>query len=147
MLIVLIALAAIPIVLHLLMLHRLKTVELSTYRFLFDSYVQQRRRMRFLEALLAMLRAAFLLFLRAAPISRVENDAVSGFQRSNFVRRRRRHAHACLINGNDGTDMDFPVARASTLYHVLMVHTGYEIGSKAAGVDLLEFQLLARRDG
>jgi hypothetical protein len=56
-------LAAIPIILHLLMLHRLKTVELSTFRFLFDSYVQQRRRMRFLEALLAMLRTLFLLLL------------------------------------------------------------------------------------
>src|SRR6516165_833380 len=56
-------LAAIPILLHLLTLHRLKTVELSTYRFLFDSYVQQRRRMQFLEALLAMLRTAFLLLL------------------------------------------------------------------------------------
>src|SRR5690349_12380499 len=56
-------LAAIPILLHLLTLHRLKTVELSTFRFLFDSYVQQRRRMQFLEALLALLRTAFLLFL------------------------------------------------------------------------------------
>lgn len=56
-------LAAIPIILHLLTLHRLKTVELSTFRFLFDSYVQQRRRMKFLEALIAMLRAAFILFL------------------------------------------------------------------------------------
>src|SRR6516225_201156 len=56
-------LAAIPIVLHLLTLHRLKTVELSTFRFLFDSYVQQRRRMQFLEALLAILRFLFLLFL------------------------------------------------------------------------------------
>src|SRR5262249_41113847 len=52
-----------PILLHLLTLHRLRTVELSTYRFLFDSYVQQRRRMQFLEALLAMLRTLFLLFL------------------------------------------------------------------------------------
>src|ERR1700741_2587589 len=59
----LLPLAAIPIVLHLLTLHRLKTVELSTFRFLFDSYVQQRRRMRFLEALLAMLRQLFLLLL------------------------------------------------------------------------------------
>src|SRR6516165_4071425 len=59
----LLPLAAIPILLHLLTLHRLKTVELSTYRFLFDSYVQQRRRMQFLEALLAMLRTAFLLAL------------------------------------------------------------------------------------
>jgi hypothetical protein len=56
-------LAAIPILLHLLTLHRLKTVELSTFRFLFDSYVQQRRRMQFLEALLAMLRTLALLLL------------------------------------------------------------------------------------
>jgi hypothetical protein len=56
-------LAALPILLHLLTLHRLRTVELSTFRFLFDSYVQQRRRMRFLEALLAALRTLFLLFL------------------------------------------------------------------------------------
>src|SRR6478736_5281482 len=56
-------LAAVPLVLHLLTLHRLKNVELSTFRFLFDSYVQQRRRMRFLEALLAALRTLFLLLL------------------------------------------------------------------------------------
>lgn len=59
----LLPLAALPILLHLLTLHRLKTVELSTFRFLFDSYVQQRRRMQFLEALLAMLRTLFLLLL------------------------------------------------------------------------------------
>ncbi|MBM4075958.1 MAG: VWA domain-containing protein [Planctomycetes bacterium] len=56
-------LVAIPIILHLLTLHRLKTVELSTFRFLFDSYVQQRRRMKFLEALIAFLRTLFLLLL------------------------------------------------------------------------------------
>ena len=56
-------LVLIPIVLHLLTLHRLKTVELSTFRFLFDSYVQQRRRMKFLEALIAFLRTLFLLLL------------------------------------------------------------------------------------
>jgi hypothetical protein len=56
-------LAAIPIILHLLTLLRLKTVELSTFRFLFDSYVQQRRRMQFLEALLAALRTLFVLAL------------------------------------------------------------------------------------
>jgi hypothetical protein len=49
--------------LHLLTLPRLRTVELSTFRFLFDSYVQQRRKLKFLEALLAMLRALFLLLL------------------------------------------------------------------------------------
>jgi hypothetical protein len=59
----LLPLAAVPLVLHLLTLHRLKTVELSTFRFLFDSYVQQRRRMQFLEALLAMLRTLFILLL------------------------------------------------------------------------------------
>ncbi len=57
------ALAIVPILLHLLTLHRLRTVELSTYRFLFDSYVQQRRQMKFLEALLAFLRTFFLLAL------------------------------------------------------------------------------------
>ena len=57
------ALAAVPILLHLLTLHRLRTIELPTFRFLFDSYIQQRRRMKFLEALLAALRAAFLLLL------------------------------------------------------------------------------------
>jgi len=59
-------LAAVPIVLHLLTLHRLRTVELSTFRFLFDSYVQQRRKMKFLEALIAALRTLFLLLLIAA---------------------------------------------------------------------------------
>jgi hypothetical protein len=59
----LLPLALIPLILHLLTLHRLKTVELPTFRFLFDSYVQQRRRMQFLEALLAMLRVLFLGFL------------------------------------------------------------------------------------
>src|SRR2546422_182922 len=56
-------LAAIPVLLHLLTLHRLKTIELSTFRFLFDSYVQQRRQIKFLEAILAILRTLFLLFL------------------------------------------------------------------------------------
>ncbi len=56
-------LALLPLILHLLTLHRLRTVELPTFRFLLDSYVQQRRRMQFLEALIAMLRTLFLLFL------------------------------------------------------------------------------------
>ncbi len=58
----LVPLALLPVVLHLLTLQRLRTVELPTFRFLFDTYVQQRRRMQFLEALLAMLRTLFLLF-------------------------------------------------------------------------------------
>src|SRR5438876_12092755 len=62
----LLPLAGIPILLHLLTLHRLRTVELSTFRFLFDSYVQQRRKMKFLEALIAALRTLFLLLLVAA---------------------------------------------------------------------------------
>lgn len=56
----LLPLAGIPILLHMLMLHRLRTVELSTFRFLMDSYVVQRRRLRFLEWLLAALRALFV---------------------------------------------------------------------------------------
>src|SRR5438552_290695 len=59
----LLPLAAVPLLLHLLTLHRLRTVELSTFRFLFDSYVQQRRLMQFLEALLAVLRTLFLFFV------------------------------------------------------------------------------------
>jgi hypothetical protein len=62
-LLLLLPLAAIPILLHLLTLHRLKTVELSTFRFLFDSYVQQRRQIKFLEAILAALRTLFILLL------------------------------------------------------------------------------------
>ncbi len=68
----LLPLAAVPILLHLLSLHRLKTVEISTYRFLFDSFVQQRRKMRFLEALVAMLRVLFLLlfvFVVSRPVA------------------------------------------------------------------------------
>src|SRR5262245_43914423 len=60
-----IALPLIPLLLHLLTLHRLRTIELSTYRFLFDSYVQQRRRTRFFEAFLALLRMLFILGLIA----------------------------------------------------------------------------------
>ena len=58
-----IPLVTIPIVLHLLTLHRLRTVDLSTFRFLFDTYIQQRRKMRFMDALIALLRTLFLLFL------------------------------------------------------------------------------------
>ncbi len=53
--------AAIPIIIHLFSLRRTKSIELSTFRFLFDTYLQQRRRMRLLEILLAALRTAFLL--------------------------------------------------------------------------------------
>src|SRR3954447_16983498 len=59
----LLPLALIPLLLHLLTLQRLRTVELPTFRFLFDTYVQQRRRMQFLEALIAFLRMLFLLLL------------------------------------------------------------------------------------
>jgi hypothetical protein len=57
----LIALPLIPVILHLLTLQRLKTIELPTFRFLFDSYVQQRRRTQFLEALIALLRILCIL--------------------------------------------------------------------------------------
>lgn len=73
----LIALPLIPLLLHLLTLQRLRTIELSTYRFLFDSYVQQRRRTQFLEALLAILRMLFILGLIAL-IARPVAKRVSG---------------------------------------------------------------------
>jgi hypothetical protein len=59
-------LAITPIVLHLLTLHRLRTIELSTYRFLFESHVRQRRRMQFEDILLAILRTLFMLFMVCA---------------------------------------------------------------------------------
>ncbi|MBI3878333.1 MAG: BatA domain-containing protein, partial [Verrucomicrobia bacterium] len=62
-LLLLLPLAVVPIILHLVTLHRLKTIELSTFRFLFDSYFRQHRRMKFAEALLTALRTLFLLFL------------------------------------------------------------------------------------
>ena len=54
----LLPIVAVPVVLHLLNLFRLRTVELPTFRFLMESYVQQRRRIRLLEWLLMILRTA-----------------------------------------------------------------------------------------
>ena len=54
-------LAALPVLLHLLNLYRLREVELPTYRFLMEGYVQQRRRIRLIEWLLMLLRTAIVL--------------------------------------------------------------------------------------
>ncbi len=62
-LLVLLPLAALPVILHLITLRRLKTTELSTFRFLFDSYTRQRSRLRFADAILTALRTLFLLLL------------------------------------------------------------------------------------
>jgi len=56
-------LALVPVLLHLITRHRLHTVELSTFRFLMDSYVQQRRRVQLLEFLVMLLRFAFLVLI------------------------------------------------------------------------------------
>ncbi|MAE63381.1 MAG: hypothetical protein CMJ18_03840 [Phycisphaeraceae bacterium] len=56
-------LAALPFLLHLMTRYRLRTVRLSTYRFLIEGYVQQRRRLRFLEWLLMMMRTAVVLLI------------------------------------------------------------------------------------
>lgn len=67
----LLPLVAIPVVLHLLNLFRLRTVELPTFRFLMESYVQQRRRIRLIEWLLMLLRTAVVaavLFALARPV-------------------------------------------------------------------------------
>ena len=54
-------LALLPVLLHLLNLHRLREVELPTFRFLMEGYVQQRRRVRLVEWLLLLLRTAVVL--------------------------------------------------------------------------------------
>ncbi len=64
-------LALVPIALHLITLYRLRTLELPTYRFLMDSYIQQRRKIKLLEFLLMLLRTAFvalIVFLLARPV-------------------------------------------------------------------------------
>lgn len=56
-------LAMVPVLLHLLNLHRLREVDLPTFRFLMEGYVQQRRRVRQVEWLLMLLRTAVVLAL------------------------------------------------------------------------------------
>jgi len=56
-------LAAVPVLLHLLNLYRLREVELPTFRFLAESYVRQRRRIRLVEWLLLVLRTALVLLV------------------------------------------------------------------------------------
>jgi len=66
-------LAAVPVLLHLVTRRRLARVELATFRFLMESYVQQRRRWRFLEWLILLLRVAFvalIVFMMARPVTR-----------------------------------------------------------------------------
>lgn len=61
----------VPVILHLITLYRLRTVELSTFRFLMDSYIQQRRRIKLLEWLIMLLRVLFvalLVFTLARPV-------------------------------------------------------------------------------
>jgi hypothetical protein len=59
-------LAVVPVLLHLLNLHRLKEVELPTYRFLMEGYVRQRRRVKLVEWLLLLLRTAVVALVVAA---------------------------------------------------------------------------------
>src|SRR5262245_6390184 len=64
-------LAAVPILLHLITLYRLRTLELPTYRLLMDSYIQQRRKIKLLEFLLMLLRTAFvalIVFMLSRPV-------------------------------------------------------------------------------
>lgn len=59
-------LAALPVILHLLNLSRVREVRLPTYRFLMEGYVQQRRRLQFVEWLLLLLRTAVVALVVAA---------------------------------------------------------------------------------
>ena len=90
--------------------------------------------------------ATFFVFFRAAPVGRVEHDAIARFQRSDFVRRSGLQGHAAIVNSGDRADMDTPMARAATLYNFLMVDPSNEMRAQAPGVNLFQFQLLMRRD-
>ncbi len=59
-------LAALPVILHLLNLHRLREVELPTFRFLMEGYVQERSRIRLIEWLLLAMRTALVLLVVGA---------------------------------------------------------------------------------
>ena len=76
--------------------------------------------------------ASFLVFLRAAPIGRIEHNAITRLERSQFVSRRRRHIHLHIVNSGDSTDMHAAMARAAAVHDVLMIHARDEIGPKAA---------------
>ena len=84
----LLPLVAIPVALHLLNLFRLRTVELPTFRFLMESYVQQRRRIRLLEWLLMLLRTAVVaavLFALARPVLERFGGLFGGGQTKDVV--------------------------------------------------------------
>ncbi len=70
-------LALVPVILHLITLQRLRTVELSTFRFLFDSYMKQRSRIRLLEWLLLLLRVLAVILIILA-LSRPMLDRFGG---------------------------------------------------------------------
>lgn len=59
-------LALLPVILHLLNLNRLREVELPTFRFLMEGYVQERSRIKLIEWLLLLLRTAVVLLLVGA---------------------------------------------------------------------------------
>ena len=59
-------LAALPVILHLLNLNRLREVELPTFRFLMEGYVQERSRIKLIEWLLLLLRTAVVLLVVGA---------------------------------------------------------------------------------
>ena len=95
-------LAAVPLLLHLITLYRLRTVELSTFRFLMDSYIQQRRRMKLLEWLLMLLRTGFvaLIVLHAGPAHHREiRLSVRRHQRTRRRLDRRRRGDLRAANG------------------------------------------------
>jgi hypothetical protein len=59
-------LALLPVILHLLNLNRLREVELPTFRFLMEGYVQERSRIKLIEWLLLLLRTAVVLLIVGA---------------------------------------------------------------------------------
>ena len=101
-------LALLPIVLHLIVLRRLKTVELATLRFLLGSRMQQRRRLWLVELLVMLLRTAavaLLVFVMSRPVL----DNLGG-----------------LFGGGGGQDV------------VIVVDTGAAMGLRSGGTTSLE---------
>jgi hypothetical protein len=107
-LVVVVGLSLIPVALHLFARQRVRTVELPTFRFLFDSYVRQRRRTRFHEILIAALRVLCVLGL-VALIARPVADRGSA-----------------ILPGGDGRDV------------VLLIDCSASMGARADGRSSLE---------
>ena len=61
-----------------------------------------------------------------------EHDAITRFQRSNFVRCNRLDGHTGIEDSGDDADLHTAMARASAIHNILMVHAHDEMRPEAA---------------